>query len=173
MTWAPNVWRNLNGDQLPILGNVGASLSTIDLNRALETMESLHDLSSTVRATRSIVKEPSVSLDSLTKALEATKLSAIDLLSVDKIPTPQGHPLEQENQSESSIPATTVNSNRDQDSELRSQSHPWASLTGFSFNIDDDDEDECAYASFDDDERSMDFTACSAEDCGYCGHCDY
>jgi hypothetical protein len=24
-----------------------------------------------------------------------------------------------------------------------------------------------------DDESEKDFTACSAEDCGYCGHCDY
>ena len=48
-------------------------------------------------------------------------------------------------------------------------------------NDDDDDEDKynglydgpSNYAHSGDDESGKDFTACSGDDCGWCGHCDY
>lgn len=42
---------------------------------------------------------------------------------------------------------------------------------------DDDNDDGFANdffeESLDDEQSDKDYTVCSAEDCGYCGHCDY
>ena len=44
---------------------------------------------------------------------------------------------------------------------------------GRSSDFYDDDDGDAFYNSFDNSESPTDFTACSADDCGYCGHCSY
>lgn len=53
---------------------------------------------------------------------------------------------------------------------LRTQSHSESGSEEWLYpDCDDDDDDD----NFGDDESEKDFTACSADDCGYCGHCSY
>ena len=164
MALAPSAWRNLREHRPFIPGFLGQSLPVTELKRALETMQTLHDSSSISEAGGSCIMKPDVSVDLLIKTFEATKLTTADLSSVDKISGPK-----QEYQSESLIPVTTVDSNENRDSELRLQSHPWANPMEAAFSYNDDRD----RFFFNDNEDSPDFTACSAEDCGYCGHCDY
>ena len=78
MILAPSAWRNLKEYQSFVPGGLGPSLPAIDLNRALETMQTLHDLSSTSEAGGSFVMELDVSLDLLTKTLAGRSERIVD-----------------------------------------------------------------------------------------------
>ena len=145
MALVPNAWRSLKESQMSWTRKQKTSLHTVDLNRALQIMQSLHNVSSKVNTGGPVIRESVTPIDSMIEAFRATKLNVVDLSSNNRVSNLQNQLCKQNSQSASSIPAPHI-TKTSQASELLSKNHGenrMASLKSVAYNeCNDQNEDD-------------------------------